>query len=265
VLYEFDQLRKRLGHDPAARLRTLERERKTVLRRDDLTIELVTLLNLTGRYGEAAEILSQRRFHPWEGGEGLVSSQWVVAQREGAKSLLAAGRPQLAAGLLEVAMRYPENLGEGKHLLTPQNETHYLLGACLRASGNEASAIEWYVRASEPQGDPAEPAGDGPYWQALALRALGDEDGATARLAALAEVAAELAQAQVAIPYFATSLPTMLLFEDDLSVRAREEARYLEGLVLLGRGQHGQARARFRQLLQARPDHLGATLRLAGR
>jgi tetratricopeptide (TPR) repeat protein len=50
VLYELDQLRKRLAHDPAARLRALERERATVLQRDDLTVELVTLFNLCGRW-----------------------------------------------------------------------------------------------------------------------------------------------------------------------------------------------------------------------
>jgi tetratricopeptide (TPR) repeat protein len=265
VLYELDQLRKRLGHDPAARLRSLERERSTVLGRDDLTVELVTLLNLRGRYGEAAEILSGRRFHPWEGGEGLVSAQWVVAQREGAKSLLAGGRAELACGLLHMAMTYPHNLGEGKHLLTPENELQWLLGRCRRALGDEAGAAEWYRRAAEPQGDPGEPAGDGPYWQALAYRALGDEAAADARLAALADAAEASALTEKQIPYFATSLPALLLFDDDLTERARQESLYLAGLALLGRGRTRAARARFERLLKARPDHLGASLRLAGR
>jgi tetratricopeptide (TPR) repeat protein len=265
VLYELDQLRKRLAHDPAARLRALERERATVLQRDDLTVELVTLFNLCGRYGEAAEILGDRRFHPWEGGEGLVSAQWVVAQREGAKSVLAAGRPQLAAGLLGMAMDYPPNLGEGKHLLTPENELQYLMGRCLRALGDAAGAAEWFGRAAEPQGDPDEPAGEGPYWQALALRALGDEPAARARLASLAQTATEQARAHAHIPYFATSLPTLLLFDDDLSERARQEALYLEGLALLGQGRTRAARSRFERLLAVRPDHLGARLRQAGR
>ena len=265
VLYELDQLRKRMGHDPAARLRSLERERRVVLGRDDLTVELVTLLNLRGRYGEAAEILSRRRFHPWEGGEGLVSAQWVVTQREGAKTLLAKGRAELACGLLQMAMTYPQNLGEGKHLLTPENELQWLLGQCRRTLADEAGAIEWYRRAAEPQGDPREPAGDGPYWQALALRALGDESAAGARLAALADAAEASAHAQEQIPYFATSLPTLLLFDDDLTERARQGSLYLAGLALLGRGQTRAARARFERLLAMRPDHLGASLRLAGR
>ena len=263
VLYELDQLRKRLAHDPDARLRALEAERATVLERDDLTVELVTLLNLAGRYGEAAEILSERRFHPWEGGEGLVSAQWVVAQRERARWLLAHDRPELAAGLVHMAMTYPQNLGEGKHLLTPEHELQYLLGACLSALGDEAGAAEWYERAAQPQGDPAAAPSDALYWRALALRELGQTEAAEELLAALAEAAAEHATAQVRIPYFATSLPTLLLFDDDLSERSQQEALYLEGLAALGHGRTRAAATCFRKLLAVRPDHLDARLRLA--
>ncbi len=263
VLYELDQLRKRLGHDPWARLRGLEAALDVVDERDDLTVEFVTLLNLAGRHGEAAEILCERRFHPWEGGEGLVSEQWVVARRERARALRESGQPALAAELLRLAMVYPPNLGEGKHLLTPENELQYLLGECLRDAGEWDEANAWFRRAAQLQGDPGAPAGDGPYWQALALRALGDDVAAESRLTALADAAAAQARTEVTIPYFATSLPTLLLFDDDLSERAHQEAAYLEGLALMGRGQTKAAASRFRALLAARPDHLDAALRLA--
>ena len=265
VLYELDQLRKRLGHEPAARLRALERERAIVLSRDDLTIELVTLLNLAGRFEEATTLLAGRRFHPWEGGEGRVSGEWVVAHRELARSALAAGRPAEAAEFIERAVDHPPNLGEGKHLLTPENELQFLLGECRRAMGDEVGAAEWYHRAAEPQGDPSAPEGDGPYWQALALKAMGNEAAAGSRLESLAAAAAEQARAGVRIPYFATSLPTLRLFHDDLGQRSREEATYLAGLALLGQGRRRPARTRFERLLRLRPDHLDAALRLAGR
>ncbi len=247
VLYELDQLRKRLAHDPPARLRSLEAERATALRRDDLTVELVTLLNLAGRYDEALEVLRGRRFHPWEGGEGLVSAQWVVAHRELARAALAAGDADAAIDHALSAMEYPQNLGEGKHLLTPENELQLLLGRSLRASGRAQEADVWLRRATEAQGDPAAPTGDGPYWQALALRELGQAEAAHERLAALADSAAEQATTQVRIPYFATSLPTLLLFDDDLSERARQEALYLEGLVALGRGRTRAAVTSFQE------------------
>ncbi len=271
VLYELDQLRKRLGHAPAARLRDLEARLAIVERRDDLTVEYVALLDRVGRYGDAAAVLRSRRFHPWEGGEGLVSAQWEVAHRELARAALRSGDPAgaaipataaSAADLVRAAMTYPQNLGEGRHLLTPQNELQYLLGACLRAAGDEVGAADWFARAAEPQGDPEAPAADGPYWQALALRALGDDAGADGRLADLAAAAAEQARAEVRIPYFATSLPTLLLFDDDLTLRSQQEALYLDGLVLLGQGRVEDARTRFEALLAARPDHLDAALRL---
>ncbi len=78
-----------------------------------------------------------------------------------------------------------------------------------------------------------------------------------------AAAARRQARAEVRIPYFATSLPTLLLFEDDLTARAHLEARYLEGLALLGQGRSRAAWSRFAEVLAARPEHLEAALRLA--
>ncbi len=260
--YEYDQLRKRLGDAPAARLRDLEARPELVLLRDDLTVELVTLLNRVGRHTDAAAILGGHRFHPWEGGEGLVSGQWVVANRELSRAALREGRADEAADLVRQAMHYPANLGEGKHLLTAENELQLLLGHCLAAGGDGSEAREWWARAAAPQGDPDAPAADGPYWQALALRQLGDADAAEARLQALQAAARRQARAVARIPYFATSLPTLLLFDDDLTARAQVEARYLEGLALLGMGRPRAAWSRFTNVLAAHPEHLEAALRL---
>ena len=79
----------------------------------------------------------------------------------------------------------------------------------------------------------------------------------------MADAAAAQAATAVRIPYFATSLPTLLLFDDDLSERAHQEALYLDGLVALGRGRTTAAATHFRELLAARPEHLDARLRLA--
>jgi tetratricopeptide (TPR) repeat protein len=263
LLYELDQLRKRLAHDPAERLRALEARRGLVSERDDLTVEYVTLLVRTGRYEEAVDVLRSRRFHPWEGGEGLVSGLWVAAHRELARIASRAGDAERAASLLRTAMAYPPNLGEGKHLLTRENELQYLLGKALAAARGPDVAREWFDRAAQPQGHPDAAPGDGPYGQALALRELGRSAEADDRLHALLRPARAQARTDARIPYFATSLPTLLLFDDDLTLRARQDARYLEGLALLGLGRRRAARARFRTLLAERPDHLEAALRLA--
>ncbi len=263
LLYEYDQLRKRLADAPAARLRDLQARPDLVLQRDDLAVEYVTLLNRVGRHGDAAEFLAGRRFHPWEGGEGLVSRQWLVAHRELARAALREGRASTAAELAGRAMEYPANLGEGKHLMTPENELQLLHGRCLRAAGQAAQARQQLERAALTQGDPEAPAGDGPYWQALAQRELGDGASAEACLTGLLRAARRQAGSHARIPYFATSLPTLLLFEDDLTEASRREARYLEGLALMGMGRRRAAWTRFAEVLSARPEHLEAALRLA--
>ena len=52
--------------------------------RDDLAIEYITLLNLQGRSEDAYDYLIRRNFHPWEGGEGKVSGQYITSLVESA-------------------------------------------------------------------------------------------------------------------------------------------------------------------------------------
>src|SRR5690606_10250803 len=77
LLFELDQLHKKLRHSWRDRLEELSRHENLVFDRDDLTIEYCALLNLSGDYQKSAQIISQRRFHPWEGDEGKVLQQYV--------------------------------------------------------------------------------------------------------------------------------------------------------------------------------------------
>ena len=74
--YEQDQLAVRLGHSTAQRLERLRPVEHLVLTRDDLTIEYVRLLVAEGDADRAYEILVNRPFHPWEGGEGQAIAAW---------------------------------------------------------------------------------------------------------------------------------------------------------------------------------------------
>lgn len=71
LLFERDQLWKRLGEKPARRLREMAKRLDLVRQRDDLTVELCALYNQTGRHTDALALVSSRRFQPWEGGEAL--------------------------------------------------------------------------------------------------------------------------------------------------------------------------------------------------
>ena len=137
VLYEWDQLKKRAAlASPNERLRALEERRDLVERRDDLSVEYVTLLNQCERWQPALERLSARRFSPWEGGEGLVSAQYVHAHRALGLTELVAGRPAQALDHFEAARHYPNNLCEGKHLLTLERDLDYLSGLAEQLHGN---------------------------------------------------------------------------------------------------------------------------------
>ncbi len=253
LLYELDQLRKRTGASAKERLAFLERYPDLIDGRDDLVLERATLYNQTADPQKALEILLSRRFHPWEGGEGLVSAQYVWAHVLLGEELLESGRPAEALAHFQQARRYPESLGEGKHLLTPENHLDGWEGVAQRALGNEEAARASFRRAAEGRGELSAMT----YHQAMALRELGDA-GAREKFRELMQFAARKMSAPAKIDYFATSLPDFLVFEDDLEKRNRVESLYLLGLARLGLDEPEEAEAAFREALSLDLNHLGA-------
>jgi tetratricopeptide (TPR) repeat protein len=255
LMYEWDQLKKRAGLAlPEERLRVLMEHKGLVDRRDDLTVEFITLLNRCGRSGEALELLSKRHFSPWEGGEGLVSAQYVYAHRALGREALGAGRAAEAMSHFDAARLYPENLGEGKHLLTLERDLDYLSGLAAQHLGKLKLAKQFWNQAS-----PHLPAlGIHSYFQAMALQALGNDRAADAVLASLEKFAAELTEMEPKIDYFATSLPNLLLFDDDLGRRNRIESLFLGALIIHGRGDGEEATTQLRMVIAYDPNHLCA-------
>jgi tetratricopeptide (TPR) repeat protein len=259
LLYEWDQLKKRASlATPQERLRWLQGNGELVARRDDLTVEFVTLLNQTARYHEALSIMSTRRFSPWEGGEGLVSAQWVYADRGlGIEALLQANSSE-ALKYFEAARRYPENLGEGKHLLTLERDLDYLSGLAAQQSGDLELARTYWNAAATSLPEP----GWQSWFQALALRELGEEDAARVIFTELARFAEKKKTAVVRIDYFATSLPNLLLFDDDLDERNRIESLLLGALADHGLGRRDQAIDGLCQVTASDPNHQAARFAL---
>jgi tetratricopeptide (TPR) repeat protein len=257
--YEADQLEKRLGADPAARLRRLARRPDLVAERDDLAVEWATLLNLAGRHLEALAFILGRRFHPWEGGEGLVAAQYVEAHLRLADRALADRDGATALGHASAARTYPPALGEGKHLLADEHAAIRRIGEARIALGDHAGGS---AALREAAAAPRTPNGS-TYEAALASRALGDEPGAGELLRGLLRHARAQARREVRVDYFASSLPDLLLFEDDLQERNRVACRYLEALALLGLGRVRAGRRALRDVLAADPAHQGAAGTLA--
>ena len=255
VLYEWDQLRKRAGLcTSAARLRFLEGHLELVARRDDLTIEYITLLNQSQQWKLALEHLAARQFTPWEGGEGLVSAQYVHAHRALGLSALAEKQSEEALRHFEAARHYPHNLGEGKHLLTLERDLDYFSGLATRSLDQNEAAHRFWSTAGAPLGAPGVHA----YFQGTALRAMGDEEAACNAFSNLAAYAEQLATMKPVIDYFATSLPNMLLFEDDLDKRNHVDSHLLSALGHDGLGNTEKAVGQLEQVLVEDPNHLFA-------
>jgi tetratricopeptide (TPR) repeat protein len=266
LLYERDQLWKRLGEKPAKRLRALEQHPQLVSQRDDSTVEFCALLNQTGRHIEAGQLLAERKFQPWEGGEGAALGQHVRTQ-------LALGREMLkraehkkrkteieaAVAHFKGALRSPENLGEAKHLLANQSDIHYWLGVALDLLGENPSAREHWRVAANFKGDFQEMSvrafSEMTFYSALSLEKLGRKSAAKKLFRDLLACANQLQKTEAKIDYFATSLPTMLLFEDDLQFRQETTALFLQSQAQLGLGNASAAKRLLSVVLKRDPNH----------
>ena len=96
------------------------------------------------------------------------------------------------------------------------------------------------------------------YYAVLATRRLGDDVRADALVDGLAEHAATLRSTPATVDYFATSLPTLLLFQDDLQAAQTTTAILLEAQVAVLRGDLERAAARLDEVLDREPSRLRA-------
>ena len=253
LVSEYDQLCAKLNDAPAERLAFLEARRELVLRRDDCTVAYVALLNLTGRSAEALALLEARRFHPWEGGEGAVLRQFTSAKLLLGRDALEAGDAEAAREHFASAMRTPENLGEAYHPLQAKADVNHWLGRAWRALGREDEARAAFRACVEERGDFTDSAvtAHSPlsYYRGLALRELGRGDEAMRLFGELRDYARAKLGEEARIDYFATSLPNLLVFEEDLQARRDAEHQLLLALAAHGLGDEAEARVALAKVL----------------
>jgi tetratricopeptide (TPR) repeat protein len=256
LVYERDQLWKRLGRAPQRRLAELEKRPDLVAARDDLSVELAAIYCQVDQPQKAQTLLASRRFAPWEGGEGLVLGEYVRTQLSLARRALAADDKATAKRLLEAALNPPESLGEARHSLANKSDVYYWLGV---ACEPDATAREWFKRAAESRGDfqdmSVRAASEMTYYSALALRKLGRAEESHSLLRDLKTYALQLRHDTPRVDYFATSLPAMLLFNDDLAHRKRVTSLFLEAQARLGWGQKARAQRLLKEVLALDRNH----------
>ena len=96
------------------------------------------------------------------------------------------------------------------------------------------------------------------YYKALSLTELGQIKEATSLLQKIKAFGEKKLKQEVKLDYFATSLPLLLVFDDDLRKRNELEAKYLIGLAELGLGNKAEAFSLFEEVLRINAMHVGA-------
>lgn len=260
-LFELDCLAKLNASPVEARLAGLEPRQAVVFKRDDLTAELLSLWNGCGKWQQAADILRDRVFHPWEGGEGKITGQYLLNQMHRALDAFNTGEVQQATALLNAALRYPHNLGEGRLPGQTDNDIWYLLGACAQKQGDTALAQRCFTQATF--GDADLDAGryynDQPvdylFWQGMAMRALGDETRAAAHFQRFHDWVSAQRDAVPDTDFFAVSLPDLLALDGNPHQRHQQHCLFIDALGSLGKGDITAANQTLDSLFALNPAH----------
>lgn len=251
---ELDLLYEKIRKPAGERLTFLEKNLQTVLKHDEAVIRLLTLLNETGAYDRAIDLMASRHFHVWEGG-GEIHDLYVDSHLLKGMDLFASGQYKEAVKEFEKADLYPENLEVGRPETGGHNaKGYYYMGKAYRALGNrkkaEASfavAARNVVRRRENQA-----ASENTLFKALALKEIGQKTESEEWMRQLdAAIDSQLA-GQGAVDAYSK-------FGEDGS-RTERLARlyYLKGLRQCMDGQVDSGKALLRQAIDTNPNLIWA-------
>ncbi|MBP2097528.1 DUF5107 domain-containing protein [Enterococcus rivorum] len=262
LLLEQDLMKRINGASNEERVKLLEEQMAVTQERDDLFIVYISLLNSQGQYEKALHCLENRQFHPWEGGEGKVSSQYLFALIEMAKKILEQ-QPEQAIELLKKSKRYPHNLGEGKLPNVQDTIADFYIAKAYQVLGDEVNAHSYFMKASEGDSQPEsvlyyydQPA-DSILYRGMAFEALGNESKARSCYHQLIRYGELHIFEEVTYDYFAVSLPETVVFKRDLQLENKIYCEYLIALGNIGLKNYQLAKDKLEQLLQKVPDHQG--------
>lgn len=240
ILYELDFLHQAVATEPTTRLELLQSHLEVVARRDDLTAEMLNLYNITGQLEQAAECLATRQFHPWEGGEGRITGQFVVNKLRTALGLINQHAYTEAIECLQGALHYPHNLGEGRLVGQTDNDLYYYLGYCYQKLDQHQLAAQHFKCATQGKQEIGQsryyndqPA-DYLFYQAAALYQLGDTEKAVSLYENMVAWAEAEADTPVETDFFAVSLPALIVFDGDLQAEHQQHCLFVKTMGQLG-------------------------------
>ena len=188
TLDEAGKLAEKLNLPAAERLAVMERNMKTTEKYDPCMLRLAYTYNAVGQYRKAYEILTTRRFHVWEGADGLLAP-FVDACLGLGREAMEAGDYRTALKFFEESTTYPENLQAGRPGdAGTEPKSRWFMAQCKKALGDEAgcraeleNALKGWIHAGEMD-----------YWRVKALRELGRGDECAPLIAEMRQAIVEL-------------------------------------------------------------------------
>ena len=226
TLDEAGKLAEKLNLPAAERLALMEKYKETVYKYDPCVLRLAYTYNAVGRYAEAHKILTTRRFHVWEGADGLLAP-FVESCLGLGCDLMAKKDYKTALKYFEESTTYPANLQAGRPGdAGTEPKSRYFMAQCKKALGDEAgyraeleNSLKGWIHAGEMD-----------YWRVKALRELGRDAECAPLIAELREAIKELEtpQPEVINAYakFAGDNSAM-----ERAAKAREKADFLRVLL----------------------------------
>ena len=266
ILMELDQLYKKTNQPIEDRWRLLEDNPDCTNSRDDLYLERITLYNICGNPEKALELIMDRQFHPWEGGEGKVPGQYLISHIQLARKALCKNHFEEALNHLQLSLSYPQNLGEGKLHGARDNDIYYWMGCAYNGLGRFEESVACWEKAADGAGIVTLPLYYNDHqpekvlYQGLALLKLELKKEAEEIFNKLLKYGKEHMCDKFKIDYFAVSLPDLLIWDEDLNLRNRIYCQYLIGLGELGLGNFDRSIQRFNEVLDEDHYHMGAIL-----
>ena len=159
-------------------------------------------------------------------------------------------------------MATPDNLGEKYHPLQAVAHINYWKGMALKAMGKADEAKSYFEASTNEEGDFIDMAvsaySELSYYKALSLKELGKADEANELLQNIKEFAKAKLEERVRIDYFATSLPLLLVFEDDIQKRNSVDSKFLIALAEEGLGNTKATVNLTDEILALSSMHVGA-------
>jgi len=230
-----------------------------------------------GKYDEAIQILSSRKFAVAEGSNLNVVDQWMNAYLLRGRKNIDSRRYKEALADFQKAVQIPANIPTESVTLGGRSaEIAYLTGVAYEGMGDKQSAMQSYTKGSAPaEAAPSRRPGMGAgalsgspesYYQALCLQKLGQSDKAKTIFQSLVDSGLKAVQEQTSEggSTFGVAAGSPSAGRRAQSPRARlASAHYLTGLGYLGLNDQQRARQSLTQALQASPDLLGARTTLA--